>query len=80
MSGNLKILQHNVLSWTYLRRNELFNMYKEEDPDVILLKYHGRADDEKIKISGYQVYQVNASQEQNYGAAIAVRNNIKHKL
>lgn len=25
----LKIIQHNVLAWTYLRRNELFNMYQQ---------------------------------------------------
>lgn len=37
----LKIMQHNVRSWTYHRKYELANYYREEDPDTILINSHG---------------------------------------
>lgn len=76
----LKIIQHNVLSWTFLRRNELSNIYKMEDPDVILVNAHGRKDTERIKIYGYNVYQTNETNMEHDGAAIAVKQGIQHKL
>lgn len=52
----LKIIQHNVLSWTFQRRNELYNTYQSEDPDIILINLHGRKTEEKIKLFNYIVY------------------------
>lgn len=77
---DLKISQINVLSWTFLRKNEMFNLFRSEDPDVILINSHGRKDTEIIKWHGYNVYQVNESGGANGGAAIAVRIGIKHKI
>ena len=34
--NNIKIIQHNVLKWTFQRRNELCNLYFTYDPDIIL--------------------------------------------
>lgn len=76
----LKIIQLNVLAWTFLRRNELYNIFRLEDPDVILLNSHGRKDIDRIKIYGYNVYQFNESNGEHDGAAIAVRKGIRHKV
>lgn len=76
----LKIIQHNVLSWTFERRNELNNLYNIEDPDIILINSHGRKSSEKMKIFNYVVYQKNESQEPNDGVAIAIKNGIKHVI
>lgn len=67
-----------MLSWTYLRRNELYNAYREVDPDIILINAHGRSDIQRIKLYGYQAYQKNLSQGEHDGAAIAIRNNITY--
>lgn len=76
----LKILQHNVLSWTFHRRNELYNMYRQEDPDVVLINSHGRRNDEKVKLFGYTVYQRNYRNEAHDGVAIAIKQNITHQV
>ena len=55
----LKIIEHNVIKWTFSRRNELYNYYKTEDPDVVLLNSTGILDTEKIKIYQYNVHQRN---------------------
>lgn len=60
--------------------DKMINMYREEDPDIKILNSHSRVDTDRIKIYGYQVCQVNASQEPNDGGAIAVHNNINHKI
>lgn len=48
MEGSLKIIQHNVRAWNFGRRNELANIYNNDDPNIILLNAHGRIDEEKI--------------------------------
>lgn len=75
----LKIIQHNVLSWTFLRRNELSNIYLE-DSDIILINAHGRSDHQIIKIYEYQTYQKNQTNGIHNGVAIAIKNNIKRKI
>lgn len=77
MDNKLKILQHNMLSWTQIRRNEPNNVYKTEDPDIILLNAHGRPDTSIIKLHGYQEYQNNFTQNEHDGSAIAIKTNIK---
>lgn len=77
---NLRVIQHNVLSWTYNRRNELCNTYRIEDPDIILINSHGRKNTDRIKIFNYDIYQNNHTDEANDGAAIAVKKTIKHKI
>lgn len=77
---SLKVLQHNVLAWTFNRSNELRNIYRVEDPDLILINSHGRKNNENIKIFNYTVYQKNQFNEIHDGVAIAVKCNIKHKI
>ena len=77
---SLKIIQHNVLAWTKMRANELYNTYVTYDPDVILINSTGRKQVEQIKIYQYNVYQRNYKNEDNAGIAIAVKKNIKHKI
>ena len=49
-TNRIKIVQQNVLKWTFHRRNELSNLYLKMDPDVILLNETGMTDRERIKI------------------------------
>ena len=76
----LKVLQHNVLAWTHVRKNELCNMYRTENPDIILLNSTGQKDHQKIKMYQYNVYQRNKNAEPQAGIAIAVKANLKHKI
>ena len=78
--STIKIIQHNVLKWTFARRNELSNLYMTTDPDIILLNSTGQRDDNRIKIFNYNVYQRNRLREDNAGVAVAVRKNIKHSI
>lgn len=78
--NTLKIVQHNVLAWTFNRRNELFNIYRTLDPDIILINAHGRKNEERIKLFNYNVYQRNSLNENNAGVAIAIRINLKHQI
>ena len=73
----LKIIQHNVLSWTFTRRNELCNYYFSEDPDIILLNSIGK---NSVKIHGYCSYLKNTPNEDHAGIAIAVKRNIPAQL
>ena len=75
-----KIVQHNVLKWTYNRRNELSNIYRQIDPDIILLNSTGINGNDRIKLYPYNVYQRNRESEQNAGIAIAVKRNIDHVI
>ena len=76
----IKIIQHNVIKWTLDRRNELFNYYTKEDPDIILLNSTGIPDNQNIKIFTYKVYQRNFQNEEHAGVAIAIKYNVKHKI
>ena len=71
--STIKIIQHNVLKWTFARRNELTNLYMTTDPDIILVNSTGLRDDNRIKIFNYNVYQQNRLGEDNAGVAVAVR-------
>lgn len=78
--NSIKIIQHNVLAWTFERRNELYNIYRSLDPDIILLNAHGRKDTERIKLFNYNVYQRNVQNENNAGVAIAIKRNVEHEI
>ena len=78
MIDNLKIIQHNVLTWTPKRSNELCNLYRLYDPDIILLNSMGMG--KKVKIQQYNVYARNTREEEQAGIAIAIKKGIKHKL
>lgn len=77
---NLKIVQHNILAWTFNRRNELYNIYRTIDPDIILINAHGKKNEETIKLFNYNVYQRNTRNENNAGVAIAIKRNIDHQI
>lgn len=78
--ATLKIIQHNVLAWTYNRRNELYNVYREIDPDIVLINAHGMKESQRIKMFNYNVYQRNHLDENNAGVAIAIKRNIQHNI
>ena len=77
--ARLRIIQHNVLSWDN-RKFDLSNMYRQYDPDIILLNSHGLTNDERLKIPGYRVYQQNISNTLNDGVAIAIKYRIQHRV
>ena len=78
--STIRILQHNVLKWTYTRKNELSNLYLRIDPEVILLNATGMKEKDRIKLFNYNVYQRNREDENNAGVAIAIRKNIQHQI
>ena len=75
----LRIIQHNVRNWKTERIN-LSNIYREIDPDIILINSHGETENNNIKLFNYYVNQRNKSGEKNDGVAIAVKRNLKFKL
>lgn len=75
----LKIIQHNVRNWETHKHN-LFNTYKEIDPEIILINSHGCPSTKKIKIFNYTTYQSNKTGQLNDGVAIAVKKELKHLI
>ena len=69
----LKIIQHNVLSWTRERAIELSNYYNAVKPDIILLNSISQRDNSKVKIFNYNIYTKNYLNEQHAGIAIGIR-------
>lgn len=78
--NQLKIIQHNVLKWSWGRRSELSNCYSREDPDIILLNATGILDTDQMKIYKYKVIQRNYRNENHAGIAVAIKDNIRFKL
>ena len=76
----LNIVQHNVMTWTTLRANELYNIYQKIDPDIILLNEVGKRDEKRFKIFGYNTHMRNIENENFAGIAIAIKKNIKYKI
>lgn len=76
----IKVIQHNVLKWTFARRTELANLYQQYDPDIILLNATGMKENETIKLFNYNTYQRNVKNEDHAGVAIAIKRNIYHQL
>ena len=77
--ARLRVIQHNVLHWP-THKYDLFNTYRQFDPDLILINTHGMSDDTRLKIPGFQVYQVNSSGEASDGMAIAIRSRLNHRI
>ena len=75
---NFKILAHNVNGW-HNKRYSLYNTYKTEDPDVVLLSEHGVEEEANMKMFGYDVIHKNPTQERYDGAAIGIKRHIKYK-
>ena len=78
--STIKIIQRNVLKWTFNRRNELSNMYIKEDPKVLLLSSTGMKGDQVMKIFNYNIYQRNIASEDSAAIAIAVKRNMQHQI
>ena len=78
--SRIKIIQQNVLKWTFHRRNELSNLYLKMDPDVILLNETGMTDRESIKFFNYNIHQKNKENEDHAGVAIGIRRGMSYQL
>ena len=78
--SRIKIVQQNVLKWTFHGRNELSNFYLKMDPDVILLNETGMTDRERIKIFNYNIHQKNKESEDHAGVAIGIKRGISYQL
>ena len=76
---NILIVQHNVRNWNSYKLT-LTNLYKEINPDVILINSHGLKSTENIKIYTYQTYLINSSDELHDGSAILIKQHLKHKI
>ena len=73
------ILQHNVRNWE-TNKNTFTNIYRDINPDIILINGHGNKTNKNIKIYSYKTYQVNSSEEMNDGSAILIKQNLKHRI
>ena len=80
MVTTLKVIQHNVLTWTFYSRNELTNLYMQTNPDVILLNNTSIKEKERIKIFNYNVYQKNKYNENNAVMALAIKRGLIHQV
>ena len=76
----LKVIQQNVLKWTFQHRNELTNLYMQTNPNMILLNSTGIKENERIKIFNYNIYQKNKYNEDNAGVAIAIKRDLIHQV
>ena len=74
----LKIIHHNVRSWTDPNNiNELSRYYIKEDADIITINSHNIiAPDKHVKLFGYSGYTQN--KERHAGVAILVKQHIPH--
>ena len=76
--SDLKIILHNVLTWTSDRGNEYTNYYNREQPDIILINEVGN--NKKVKIFNYNIHEKNHLNEWHAGVAIAVRKDVRYQL
>lgn len=73
------MIQHNVLHWRD-RRIGLSNIYRNIDPDIILINSHGIPENEPIHIPRYRIHRKNTTNTHTDGTAIAVKHDIPHKI
>lgn len=73
------MVQHNVLNWRN-RRIGLSNIYRNIDPDIILINSHGVPENEPLHIPMYRIHKKNSTNTHTDGTAIAVKHNIPHKI
>ena len=73
------VVQHNVNTW-HNKNITLYNIYRHIDADIILLNHTGHNNDNRVKIQHYTVYTKNTTNSAYRGTAIAIKNNIQHKL
>lgn len=74
--NKIKIIQHNVLHWTN-RRFSLSNIYRNIDPEIILINSHCVSDEVPIKIAGYHIHKKNTLNNHSDGSAIAIKKTYK---
>ena len=79
INRTLTILQHNVQNW-HANKFSLSNIYKEIDPDVILINAHGIKTGETISIHNYNIYKKNSLNEAHAGAAIAIKRTLSYRI
>ena len=77
--NTITIIQHNVNHWRN-KKYELSNVYRNINPDIILLNDTGMTAEERIKIPYFDTYQSNKQGRQHRGTAIAIRSNLKYTL
>ena len=77
--NTLKIIQHNCNTWQN-KRFELANVYKNTNPDIILLNDTGKLDGVRIRIPSFDVHTRNTTDRVHGGTAIAIRSTIKYRL
>ncbi|KAK3867640.1 hypothetical protein Pcinc_026917 [Petrolisthes cinctipes] len=59
---------------------QLSNIYRNIDPDVILINSHGIPDTDPLHIPQYRIHRKNSTNKHTDGTAIAVKNTIPHKI
>ena len=76
----LTIIQHNCNTWQN-KQFELANVYKNLNPDIILINDTGKLEGTRIRIPSFDVHTRNTNDDGIHGGtAIAIRNNIKYQL
>ena len=77
--NTLTIIQHNINGWKN-KSFQLYNIYRQINPDIILLNHTGAIDNEKVHLQHYHTYSKNTNNARNKGTAIAVKSTIEHQI
>ena len=77
--NTLNIIQHNVQNWN-TNKYTLSNIYKDIDPDIILINSHGLKSNDNIKIRSYNSHTINTEGQLHDGSAILIKQNLKYKI
>ena len=77
--NTITIIQHNVNHWRN-KKYELSNVYRNLDPDIILINDTGLPEGEKLTIPYFDTFQSNKQGIQHRGTALAIRSTLKYTL
>ena len=72
MKHTIKIVQHNVQFWP-TKKQSLYHIYNQIDPDIILINSHSLIDNERLSIYNYNTIQYNKHNEHHAGTAIGIK-------
>ena len=79
MKTSLKIVHHNVQFWQ-TKKQSLYHIYNQIDPDIILINSHCLINNERLSIYNYNTFQFNKQNELHAGTAIAIRKSLTFRL
>ena len=77
--STITVIQHNVNHWNN-KKFELSNVYRNLNPDIILINDTGLRDGQNINIPFFDTYHSNKENRCHRGTAVAIRSGMKYKI